>query len=102
MPSHLAVSRWWPEFQIPVRVLKSIADCSATQLRQHVEVLEHFELLYREPFDGPPLYIVGNSTPGVGWRLLQDIRDVAGSDHATMRRILCDLDFSALDRDRVS
>jgi hypothetical protein len=29
---------------------------------------------------------------------LQDIRDFAGTDQAMIRRILCDLDFSALDR----
>lgn len=98
---HAAASRWSGEFQIPVRVLRSIADCTAVQLRQHVEVLEHFDLLYRddEPFDGPPLYIVGNSTPGIGWPLLQDIRDFADTDQAAFRCIRCDLDFSALDRE---
>lgn len=92
--------RWSGEFQLPVRVLKSIADCTAVQLRQHVEVLEHFDLLRYEgdPSDGPPQYIVGNSTPGIGWPLLHDIRDFAGTDQAMIRRILCDLDFSALDR----
>jgi hypothetical protein len=99
-PYHATVSRWSGEYQIPVRVLRSIADCTAAQLRQHVEVLEHFELLHREDdsFDGPPVYIVGNSTPGIGWPLLQDIRDFTDTDQATIRRILCDLDFSALDR----
>jgi hypothetical protein len=93
--------RWGAEFAIPVQVLKSIADCSSIQLRQHVEVLEHFELLHYEgdADDGPPRYIVGNSTPGIGWPLLQEIRDFAGTDQGMIRGILCDLDFSALDRD---
>jgi hypothetical protein len=100
-PAHVLHSRWSGEFQIPVRVLKSIAGCTATQLRQHVEVLEHFELLQRddEPFDGPPLYVVGNSTPGIGWALLHDIRDLDTSDRPVVRRVLCDLDFTALDQD---
>jgi hypothetical protein len=100
VPSHLAFSHWSAEFQIPVRVLKSLADCTAVELRRHVEVLEHFDFLHRddEPFDGPPLYIVGNSTPGIGWALLRDLRQFAGTDHAIMRRILCDLDFSVLDK----
>src|SRR5664279_3106600 len=98
-PSHVLNSHWSGEFQIPVRVLKSIADCTATELRQHIEVLEHFELLYRddEPFDGPPLYVVGNSTPGIGWPLLQDIRDLDAPERPVVRHILCDLDFAALD-----
>lgn len=68
-------------------------------VRQHADVLGHFDLLYLEhdPFDGPPLYIVGNSTPGIGWQLLHDIRHFAIGDHGVIRRILCDLDFSALD-----
>jgi hypothetical protein len=93
----------WPaEVQIPVPVLKSLADCGATKLRRHVEVLEHFDLLNieQEPFEGPPLYLAGNSTPGVGWELLHDIRHLAGNDHSVIRRILCDLDFSALDAKR--
>lgn len=100
-PFHVLHSRWSGEFQIPIRVLKSIADCTATQLRQHVEVLEHFELLQcdDEPFDGPPLYIVGNSTPGIGWPLLHDIRDLDTPDRPVVRRVLCDLDFTALDQD---
>jgi hypothetical protein len=87
------------EFEIPVHVLKSIADCSAAKLRQHVEVLRHFGLLHRdnEPFDGPPVYVAGNSTGDIGWPLLQDIRAFADSDPSIIRRILCDLDFSALD-----
>ena len=98
---HFAMSRWSGEFAIPVRVLKSLVDCTAVQLRQHVEVLEHFELLHREdePFDSPPRYIAGNSTQDIGWPLLQDIRDFADTDLATIRRILCDLDFTTLDRD---
>ncbi len=91
---------WSSEFKIPVPVLRSLADCSATKLRQHAEVLEHFDLLYRddEPFDGPPVYVVGNSTLDIGWALLHDIRNAACGDHATIRRILCDLDFSLLDQ----
>ncbi|MDP9092439.1 MAG: hypothetical protein M3N95_05705 [Actinomycetota bacterium] len=85
----------------PVRVLKSIADCTATRLRQHVEVLEHFELLQRgdEPFDGPALYIVGNPHAGHRLGLLHDIRDLDASDRPVVRRVLCDLDFTALDQD---
>jgi hypothetical protein len=100
-PGHVRHSHWSVEFQIPVRVLKSLADCTATQLRQHVEVLEHFDLLQRddEPFDGPPLYIVGNSTPGIGWALLQDIHDLDTPERPVVRRVLCDLDFTALDQD---
>lgn len=101
VPAHVAMGNWPGEFQIPKRVLKSIADCTDAHLRRHVEVLEHFDLLRcdDEPFDGPPLYIVGNSTQGLGWALLQDIRDLAGTDRETIRRVLCDLDFSALDRE---
>lgn len=100
VPTHFRGGHWGSEIQIPVPVLRSIANCNDAQLRQHIEVLEHFDLLYRddEPFDGPPLYVVGNSTPGIGWDLLQDIRDFADTDQAIIRRILCDLDFSALDR----
>jgi hypothetical protein len=85
--------------KIPIPVLQSLADCSAAKLRRHAEVLEHFGLLYRddEAFDGPPVYIVGNSTGDIGWALLHDIRHAADDDQATIRRILCDLDFSALD-----
>ncbi len=98
-PAHELYSSWSGEIQIPVRVLKSLADCTAPQLRQHVEVLEHFELLHRDdqPFDGPPLFIVGNSTPGVGWPLLQCIRDLDAPERPVVHRVLCDLDFSALD-----
>ncbi|HEU5485717.1 MAG TPA: hypothetical protein VFU98_12500 [Microlunatus sp.] len=101
VPAHVAMGNWPGEFQILKRVLKSIADCTDAHLRRHVEVLEHFDLLRcdDEPFDGPPLYIVGNSTQGLGWALLQDIRDLAGTDRETIRRVLCDLDFSALDRE---
>ena len=86
------------ELEIPVRVLKSLADCSSARLNQHTEVLEHFELLSLEvPDDSPPVYVVGDSTSGNGWPLLQEIRHLAGEDRSVVRRILCDLDFSAFD-----
>ena len=93
-------SAWDQEVTIPVPVLKSVADCSATKLRQHADVLEHFGLLYLEhdPFDGPPLYVAHNSTPGVGWALFHEIRAVARGDYGAIRRILCDLDFTAFDK----
>ncbi len=92
-------SHWSSEVQIPVSVLKSLADCSATQLRHHVEVLTHFDMLHHDtdPFDGPPLYVVGNSTPGNGWPLLRDIRELETPSRPVVRRVLCDLDFTALD-----
>jgi len=100
-PAHMLHSHWSGEFQIPVRVLRSIADCTAPQLRQHIEVLEHFALLYRddERSDGPPLYVVGNSTPGIGWALLRDFRELDTPGRPVVRRALCDLDFTALDAD---
>jgi hypothetical protein len=66
-PLHVTVGRSQGEFQIPVRVLRSIANCTPSQLRQHVEVLEHFDLLRRdhEPFDGPPVYVIGCGSFGV-------------------------------------
>ncbi len=74
-----------------------LAGCGDQELRGHVEILEQFDLLKvdLEPFDGPPVFIVG--TPTIEWALLHDIRDVAGSDPERIRRILCDLDFSSLD-----
>lgn len=41
--------------KIPVSVLRSLVACSAADLKRHVAVLEHFELLYLDddPFDGP-------------------------------------------------
>lgn len=46
---------WTKEIQIPVSVLRSLVACSAADLKRHVAVLEHFELLYLDddPFDGP-------------------------------------------------
>ena len=98
-PAHRLHSHWSGEVEIPVRVLRSLADCSATQLRQHVDVLTHFDVLYLDgdPFDGPPRYVVGNSTPGIGWPLLRDIRGLETLDRPVVRRVLCDLDFTALD-----
>jgi hypothetical protein len=88
------------EFRIPEPVLKGLADCSLQQLRERAEVLDYFGLLYIDidPIDGgPPQYVVRSSTQAVGWPLLQDIREHLGDDHAVLRRILCDLDFSVLD-----
>lgn len=88
------------EVNIPVAVLESVADCSPTKLRQHADVLEHFGLLYLEhdPFEGPPVYVAHNSTPEFGWPLFLEIRAVAGDDHSIVRRILCELDFTAFDK----
>lgn len=88
---------WTPGFQIAMSVLETVASCSDRELRAHVEVLEHFDLLKTdlEPFDGPPSYIVG--TPAIEWTLLRDIRDFDASDGEQIRRMLCDLDFTALD-----
>lgn len=101
IPAHRVRRHWSGEFQIPVRVLRSIADCTAPQLRQHIEVLEHFALLHRgdEPFDGPPLYVVGNSAPGIRWGLLRDFRELDTPSRPVVRRVLCDLDFTAIDAD---
>jgi hypothetical protein len=85
-PSHEMWSAWCGEFEIPVNVLKSIADCTAAELRQHIEVLEHFDLLYLETErpETAPLYIVGNAIPGLGWPLLREFRKVY-SDHLGWR-----------------
>lgn len=97
------VSGWdgpmW-EMTIPVPFLRSLADCSASKLRQHADVLEHFDLLYRvdDVFEGPPIYVARNSTGDIGWPLFHDIRRATGGDPAAIRQILCDLDFSLLDQ----
>lgn len=92
-------SPWEPEFSVPVNALSSYVDCGSRELRRHIEVLEHCGMLVfdDEVFDGPPVYIVGNSLPDTGWQLLQEIRRAVNGDRDTLRRILCDLDFSALD-----
>ncbi|WP_197415198.1 hypothetical protein [Mycobacterium sp. M26] len=90
---------WEPEFSVPAEALHSYVDCGPRELRRHIEVLEHCSLMRFEDhvFDGPPVYVVGNCLPGSGWQLLQDIRRAVDGDRATLRRIFCHLDFTALD-----
>ena len=103
-PAHAAstplLTDWCDEFRIPIPVLKSLAACSPSKLRQNLDVLTDFDLLYTEldPFEGPPLHIVGNSTLSTGWTLLQEIWEFTSGDRTLLRQILCDLDFSVLDR----
>jgi hypothetical protein len=90
---------WEPEFSIPADALSSYVDCGVRELRRHIQVLEHCGLMVFDDdvFEGPPVYVVGNSSPSTGWQLLQEIRRAVNGDRATLRRILCDLDFTALD-----
>jgi hypothetical protein len=84
------------EVAIPMPVLEQLADCPTGELIDHLNVLEHFELAFIdvEPFEGPPLAVVGNSTE-VGWPLLRDLHEL--DDKNLVRQALIELDFTALD-----
>lgn len=94
------VGNGWEEVTVPLPVLQQVADCSAQELNEHLAVLEHFELAYVDtsPYDSPILVNAGNSTPGIDWPLLAELKSAAGHDTALVRRVLIDLDFSAFDK----
>lgn len=98
-PNIWQVQRWSEEVVIPMSFLTSIVDCSRFELDQHLQVLKHFDLVSEgaDPFETERKVVAGNSTPGVGWALFQEIRTLAGVDLTFVRRILVDLDFTPFD-----
>jgi hypothetical protein len=95
-----AVLEWRREIEIPVPVLRAVADCSWLELQGHLDVLEHADLAFvdHEPFEGPPLAVICNSTgPEIGWTFLKDLIKAVDHDATVLRRLLVDLDFSVLD-----
>jgi hypothetical protein len=87
------------EISIPVPLLNQIVDCSLDELREHLDVLEHMGFAgISEPFEGPFLVVIGGSSPGIGWPILGDLKEMAAGDPATARRVLIDLDFTAFDK----
>jgi hypothetical protein len=93
------VGSGWEEVTLPLPVLQQVADCPPQELNEHLTVLEHFELAYLDtsPYEGPVLVNAGNSTPGIEWPLLAELKQVARGDATLVRRVLTDLDFSAFD-----
>lgn len=87
------------EIQIRRSLLAGLVDCSEDELWSHVDILEGARLVWcDEPFsDEPQCVQAGNSTPGIGWPLLIDIKRASAGDAAFVRRVLVELDFAALD-----
>lgn len=87
------------EVAIPWPLLQQVADCSPQELRDYIAVLEHAQLAWPyDPEDGTvPLVAAGNSTPGNGWEIMVELKEITGSDNAVVRRVLVDLDFTAFD-----
>lgn len=90
------------EVQIRRSLLTGLVDCSEDELWEHIDVLDGAGLAWSEdPFSGDPPYVqAGNSTPGIGWPMLLDIKRASKGDPAFVRRILVELDFAALDAPR--
>ncbi len=90
--SSAEVAILWP-------LLQQVADCSLQELRDYIAVLEHAQLAWPyDPEDGTvSLVVAGNSTPGNGWEIMVELKEIAGSDNAVVRRVLVDLDFTAFD-----
>lgn len=87
------------EVQIRRSLLTRLVDCSEDELWEHIDILNGEQLAWcDEPFsDESPCVQVGNSTPGIGWPLLIDIKRASKDDPTFVRRILVELDFAALD-----
>lgn len=89
---------WSHEISIPAALLHNVADCSRSELQAHYEVLEHAKLVsLSEDSDGRWTYSAYNSTPGIGWPVMVDLKRWAAGDPAVVRRVIVDLDFTALD-----
>jgi len=41
--------------------------------------------------------MIGNSTPGIGWPLIADIKELAAGESEFLRRVFCELDFTSFD-----
>lgn len=87
------------EVDIPGPVLEQLASCSQRELRQYLQVLEHFELVAVdfEPFEGPWMVSARNSTPTIGWPVMKDLRELATRMEGAVRRAIVDLDFTVFD-----
>jgi hypothetical protein len=86
------------EMDIPIPVLEQVANCTPYELRDHLTVLEHADLISVDaPGDEVPRVVVRISTGGIGWPVLAELKEITDSDPAAIRRMLVDLDFTVLD-----
>jgi len=87
------------EIEIIHSLLEASCHCTSSQLAKNLEILEDQRLLWRdEPDFGQPATVyVGNSTGETGWKLIRDIKDASRGESDLIRRVINDLDFSALD-----
>lgn len=89
------------EVGIPMSVLEGIVDCTDSELKRNIEVLEYAKYAWvDEEFYGDGTRWecnVGRSTGDIGWDFFGELNGLAREDATVVERVLIDLDFSALD-----
>lgn len=92
----------WPEMRISSSLLEEVVNVDLDELLKHFEILRDagFCEIDHDAFWGEGTrreFQIGRSTGGVGWSLFADMKRASASAPALPRRVLEDLDFSALD-----